>query len=75
MPITFEKKPAAGFAWVTVIWSFGVHLLLTVIVRPVTPPFFFAKSAAIVLAPAGSFGSAWAPASAAASTVDCAERC
>ena len=43
IPSTFEKKPVADFVCLTVIMSFGSHLLPIVIVAPSTPPFFVAN--------------------------------
>src|SRR3954466_11053751 len=75
MPSTFEKKPGADFVCLTLIMSFVFHLLPMVIVAPSTPPFFVANEFASAVALPGLDGSAWAPASAAASTVDWLIRC
>ena len=57
IPSTFEKKPVALFVCLTVIMSFGFHLLPIVIVAPSTPPFLLANVFASVVALPGSFGS------------------
>ena len=58
MPSTLAKKPSAGRVWLTVIVSFGPHVLLIVIVAPATPAFLLANVVAKVVAPCGSDGSA-----------------
>src|SRR5205823_5524919 len=74
-PKSFEKTPVAGFVSLTVIVSFVPTPLEKVTPDGRTPPpFLFAYCMARVLALAVSYGRACAPASAAASAVDCAAR-
>src|ERR1044072_963962 len=67
-PTTCEKNPGAGRDPVTVIVSLGMTCDLKVVLI-VPPPFFVAYCDARAEALAVLPGSAWAPASAAASTV------